>query len=452
MARSWQHWVGQVVDGTFPLRQYLGGSDHSAVFLTERAGAASQKAAIKLIPADPSNQKIQLSRWERATKLTHPHLIRLFQGGHCQVDGTEVLYTVMEYAEENLSQILPDRPLTPAESRQMLQSVLDALGYLHGQGWVHGHLRPPNIMAISDQLKLSSDGLCETGLQSSLVSTPSIVSPEMAGGGTLSPASDIWSLGAMLVEVLTQQPPTFKGSGDGELVVPDTMLAPWPEIVSHCLSRDPQRRWTVAELEARLRYSPATLAKPAITQPRKVFANWRYVVPAAASALLLLAIFAGPKLLNRRPDAQHGTPKRAEEQEAKTTRERSPAALGTGLGPSGTVPSPASLDPPKPVGGVIRGAVARQSLPDVPRSARSTIQGKVRVKVRVTVDSSGKVVGAKFESQGPSKYFANLALQAARLWKFVPPQAGGQHVSSEWIVKFEFGRTATNVEATQADP
>ena len=219
MAESWERWVGQVVDGAFPLRQYLGGSDHGAVFLTERAGPAAQKVAIKLITADPSNQKIQLSRWERATKLTHPHLIRLFQGGRCELDGTELLYTVMEYAEENLSQILPSRPLTPAESCEMLPSVLDVLAYLHGQGWVHGHLRPSNIMAIRDQVKLSSDGLCETGSQSSLVSTLSIfVPPEIVGGGRLSPAADIWSLGVTLVEALTQQPPVFQDPRGGELV------------------------------------------------------------------------------------------------------------------------------------------------------------------------------------------------------------------------------------------
>ena len=453
MAESWERWVGQVVDGAFPLRQYLGGSDHGAVFLTERAGPAAQKVAIKLITADPSNQKIQLSRWERATKLTHPHLIRLFQGGRCELDGTELLYTVMEYAEENLSQILPSRPLTPAESREMLPSVLDVLAYLHGQGWVHGHLKPSNIMAIRDQVKLSSDGLCETGSQSSLVSTLSIfVPPEIVGGGRLSPAADIWSLGVTLVEALTQQPPVFQDPRGGELVVPETLPAPWLEIVSHCVCRDPQSRCTLTEIGAQLRYGPATPQKPAITPSRKVFASWRYVIPGVVSGCLLLAIFAVPKLLNRPPDVQQGTSRKVEEQEAKPKPERSPAVLGTERSPSGTVSSSASLEPKKPTDGVVRGAVAQQLLPDVPPNARNTIQGKVRVKVRVTVDPSGNAVGAKFESRGPSKYFANLALRAVHRWKFVPPQVGGQHVSSEWIVKFEFARTATTVQSTQAVP
>ena len=47
---TWKSWEGRVVEGKFPLRQWLGGSDHSAVFLTESANLPSQKIAIKLIP------------------------------------------------------------------------------------------------------------------------------------------------------------------------------------------------------------------------------------------------------------------------------------------------------------------------------------------------------------------------------------------------------------------
>src|SRR4051794_23110554 len=64
MLRDWKQWEGQVVNGTFPLRQHLGGSEHSAVFLTERRGREPQRAVIKLIPADPATTAAQLARWE----------------------------------------------------------------------------------------------------------------------------------------------------------------------------------------------------------------------------------------------------------------------------------------------------------------------------------------------------------------------------------------------------
>ena len=71
---EWKKWEGRV-DGKFPLRQWLGGSEHSAVFLTERPGQ-SQKVAIKLIAADAEADR-QLSHWRAAAQFSHPHLMRI---------------------------------------------------------------------------------------------------------------------------------------------------------------------------------------------------------------------------------------------------------------------------------------------------------------------------------------------------------------------------------------
>src|ERR1700719_4209346 len=84
---------GRIVDGRFPLRQWLGGSDHSAGFLTERSGKESQKAAIKLIPVENSagenaGAEAHLPRWAEAAKLTHPHLLRIFEFGRFEIDQT----------------------------------------------------------------------------------------------------------------------------------------------------------------------------------------------------------------------------------------------------------------------------------------------------------------------------------------------------------------------------
>src|ERR1700704_3648300 len=95
MVAAWKQWEGQVVNGEFQLRQYLGGSDHGAVFLSERGEREPQPVAIKLVLASAENPELQLSWWELAAKLSHPHLLRLFQRGRCQVDGTELFYAVM---------------------------------------------------------------------------------------------------------------------------------------------------------------------------------------------------------------------------------------------------------------------------------------------------------------------------------------------------------------------
>ena len=91
-------------------------------------------------------------------------------------------------------------------------------------------------------------------------------------------------------------------------------------------------------------------------------------------------------------------------------------------------------------------------MPRVAPGARETIEGKIRVRVRVKVDPVGNVTDAFLESGGPSKYFARLALEAAREWKFTPPQAQGRAVASEWRLQFGFRRTDTEVLPSQVSP
>src|ERR1700719_3456318 len=249
MPDGWKNWEGQVVNEEFPLLRYVGGSEHSAVFLSKRADREPHEVAIKLILADAGDPELQLSWWELAARLSHPHLLRLFQRGRCQLDGKELLYVVTEYAEESLAQIIPYRPLTPAETGDMLSGVVDALTYLHGKGFVHGHIKPANIMAIGDQIKISSDGLCGVGESSRVLREASVyAAPEIANGGNISPAADVWSLGMTLVEALTQSPPVWEEKGTADPKLPESLPEPYLDIASHSLRPVPRLRWTIAEI------------------------------------------------------------------------------------------------------------------------------------------------------------------------------------------------------------
>lgn len=465
MTEIWKQWEGREINGEFPLRQYLGGSDHSAVFLTERGGQEPQKAAIKLVPVGRGDPELQLSWWGLAGKLSHPHLLRLFQTGRCQLDGAEVLYVVMEYAEEDLSQILPIRPLTPAESRNMLQPVLDVLAYLHGKGFVHGHMKPANIMAVGDQLRISSDGLCGVGELSGVLGAASLyTAPEVTNGLGISPSSDVWSLGVTLVEALTQHPP-IQGAEQQDPIVPETVPVPFLDIARHSLRRGPQLRWTVAEIAAHLQPASRETRKRMIAPSQTAPANWRYWA-GAATGLALLAMLAGPTLLNRHQEAQQAPAVTSERSGIQPKPAQGPVVEGTEPSPetaadkqhdsNGTAPvsaaKTAETAAENSTGRAIPGSLVQQVMPDVSRSARATIQGKLKVRMKVSVDSSGEVVEAKFVSRGPSRYFANKALQAAQRWKFTPPQVDGRAVPSEWTLRFEFGRTGTSVRPTQTTP
>jgi TonB family protein len=98
------------------------------------------------------------------------------------------------------------------------------------------------------------------------------------------------------------------------------------------------------------------------------------------------------------------------------------------------------------------GQVVHQAQPDVSRKARDTIHGTVRVRVRVLVDPSGGVVGAGLDSPGPSRYFAERTLEAARRCRFTPAKVDGRNVSSEWVLRFEFGRTETRFFPARVSP
>ncbi|MGB9202652.1 MAG: protein kinase, partial [Terriglobales bacterium] len=259
MSETWKQWEGRTVAGRFPLQSYLGGSDHSAVFLTLRQSAAgdSEKAAIKLI-AVPADAEKQLLRWKLAGELNHPNVIRIFEAGRCEVDGTDLLYVVEEYAEENLSQILPERALTAEEALTMLPPVLKALQFVHDKGFAHGHIHPANIFAIGDQVKLSSDALEVPGETSRRAESTSAYDPPEAATSTAaaSTAADVWQLGMTLVEVLTQRLPVWDRAQTSAPKVPPTIPAtvpePFREVAGRCLQMDAAKRCTIAEITAKI--------------------------------------------------------------------------------------------------------------------------------------------------------------------------------------------------------
>jgi TonB family protein len=440
---TWKSWEGRVVEGKFPLRQWLGGSEHSAVFLTESANLPSQKIAIKFIPVESGKADSHLSHLALTKKLSHPHLIRTYECGSCRMDGSQLLYVLMECADDDLSQILPERSLEPREVSDLLPPVLDALSYLHRNGFVHGRVKPSNVLAVGDQLKLSSD-------QATAVSEPDgdhrrrdvYDAPETAAG-IVSPAGDIWSVGVTLAAALTQNVTVAEAASPSDRDLPESVPEPFRGIVKDCLQLDPNRRGSVREIQSRLlsgdRYVPATakpIAVPATTEPLEAAASpvdskrRRPLVLAATFIVVVVGILLA--VLFSRSNKTSDAP------------ETSTAPTISNSGPASAAPANPAETTSKPQASA--GGVVRQVLPDVPRSAQNTIRGTIKVVVRVQVDPSGKVASATFKMRGSSAYFAKEALNAAKRWEFSAPQIDGQATASTWLLQFRFKRNG--IQAT----
>jgi serine/threonine protein kinase len=477
---EWTQWQGQVVNGAFALRRFLGAATHGAVFLTEYKAKNLADAAIKFVPADASKADAQLAQWSAAAKLSHPHLVRLFEVGRCQLEGRDYLFVVMEHAEQTLAQILRHRALSPDEVREVLLPALDALAFLHRNQLVQGQLKPSNFLAVNDQLKLSSDTIRPAGnAVRGAVRMSSYDPPELKDRG-YSTAGDIWGLGMTLVEALTQRTMARPDEPIETISLPPTFPAPLANTVLRCLSLAPAIRPTITELEAQYKPAPPEKPVPATAPPAPAISNPPPQPPpppqAQKSAPEIKAPPPPPPTAQKAPPettAPESSPKRdwllwaiavallislvawfgssffgssrtPEQPPAVAAPAPAPVAPPTIAKTDAARTSPASRSS-KPQPAATSADVLHQVIPDVPRKISNKITGRVLVTVRVLVDPAGNVIGTLMENPGPSKYFARLADKAAGEWKFVPSDNQAARV---WLVRFAFSRDGITTRTT----
>jgi hypothetical protein len=459
---AWTRWQGHVINGVFPLGRYLGCSDHSGVFVTRSAQNPSE-VAIKLVPTNRALAESQLPRWKRAGSLAHPHLLRLREWGGCQLDGLPYLYTVMEYADQTLAQLLLQRALTEDEAREMLAPILDALAFLHGRGLAQGQLKPANILVVGDQLKLASDTVRR--LSEGSIHTPTRYDPPEARLGSGSAASDIWALGLSLFEALTRRSPAGLGEPREAVVLPADFPPGFREAVARCLSPRPHDRPSVAELSDWVRGRPLASA-PVATSPAAVpipapqptraqqaasdaarpapSADEPRMPPAVLAVIIGIFVILGLGWITVHLLRSHRAPAPPPvEVPADSLSQSGGAALtAPAAAPAPAAPPP----PPKPAQGdqAASPSAVHAVIPEVPSTARRTIRGHIRVWVRVIVNPDGSVFAAIPDRAGPSNYFQRLATEAAKKWMFPPVDTPSQRLMQ---VRFDFSRDGTTGRA-----
>ena len=268
MRDDWKKFEGHVLSGKFRLQKFLGSTSYGAVFLTQSPPPQPKNLAIKFI-ASGGNADFRAALLDRVSKLGHPNLLRLLPGGRCRLADMDLLFVLMEYAEEDLGRGLHEHALGEKEAREMLGPLLDALNYIHSKGLAHSHIKPSNIMAIGNQLKLSSDTALPLGEPRPTYRPLDAYDAPEAGSRPVAPSTDVWSLGLTLVEVLTQQAPVSSPESQADPTVPSTIPQPFLDIAQHCLRRDPGLRWTTAQIADCLKSAPIQVAAPAVTLDEK---------------------------------------------------------------------------------------------------------------------------------------------------------------------------------------
>jgi hypothetical protein len=238
----------------YRLGKWLHSTAGSSMYWTEY-GEDSQPAVIKLVEPDEAGGSGQLAMWRAAAQLSHPRLVRLLDAGRCEVGDVGLLYVVMERPEGNLANVLPERPLTAEEAGEMLEASVDALSYLHERGLAHGAVEPANIVAIGDQIKLSSDCIRQ--------------------GDAEAAAADVWALGVTVIHALTQ---------NAEAAIPVNLPQPFLDVARNSLRREPESRWTISDIRARLR-GPQT-EEAAAGQSRSRL----YAIGAAVFSLIVILL------------------------------------------------------------------------------------------------------------------------------------------------------------------
>jgi eukaryotic-like serine/threonine-protein kinase len=283
--------------------------------------------AIKILPAHLSSDPVRKQRFEREAKtissLNHPHICVLYDVGH--QDGID--YLVMECVEgETLAKRLEKGALPLEQVLKYGMQIADALDKAHRSGVVHRDLKPGNIMLTPTGAKLLDFGLAKPAAplssavtltaatrnspvteQGTIVGTFQYMSPEQVEGKELDGRSDIFSLGAVLYEMLTGQR-AFQGKS--QLSVASAILEKEPTPIStikpmtpptldhairRCLAKDPDERWqTARDLMLELKWmaeagSQAGVPAPVVSH-RKV--RERLTQMAAAIMTLIALAFA----------------------------------------------------------------------------------------------------------------------------------------------------------------
>lgn len=210
--------IGRIFGNRYRLVELIGEGGMALVYKAE-CSLLCRTVAIKILRPQYASDVEFVERFRRearsAASLSHPNVVNIYDVG--QDDGID--YIVMEYISgANLKNIIRrEAPFTISRALDYTKQIAEALNHAHQRNIIHRDIKPHNILVTEDgQIKVTDFGIARAISESSFTQTGIVVgsvqyaSPEQVKGGLVGPASDLYSLGCVLYEMLSGTVP-FKG-------------------------------------------------------------------------------------------------------------------------------------------------------------------------------------------------------------------------------------------------
>ncbi len=329
----------------YEVLEELGRGAMGVVFKARQLGL-NRLVALKVVRAGVHASSAQRARFQSEVaalaRLRHPNIVPIHQVGEVQ----GLPFFAMEYLSGGtLAQQLRERRPPPREAARLIATLARAVQHAHEAGVVHRDLKPANVLLDADGTPRIADFGLARHLESpqgptctgAVLGTPSYMAPEQAAGQkhAIGPQSDVYSLGALLYELLTGRPP-FRAASPTETIlqvlqdepVPPSRLhaglcQPLEVICLKCLARDPGRRYHSAgaladDLERFLRGEPIQ-ARPVPAVTRVLL--WARRRPAQAALLVLTVLLLLSTLVGLLGFAHHEQQRRLEAEDLRSKTE-----------------------------------------------------------------------------------------------------------------------------------